>query len=112
VKDADQFVVTTDGEIFTARSVIVATGAYHRAYIPAFATDFSPNLLQRHSSEYRNPGALPPERVLVVGAGNSGAQIALELAESGRPTWLLGRNTAPSRDGYLGVMCMTGCGGR
>ena len=74
-RDADRFVVTTDGETFTARSVIVATGAYHRAYIPAFAS------------------ALPPGGVLVVGAGNSGAQIALELAESGRPTWLSGRDT-------------------
>ena len=48
---------------------------YHRAYIPAFASGFSPSLEQRHSSEYRNPSALPPGRVLVVGAGNSGAQL-------------------------------------
>ena len=93
VRDADRFVVTTDGETFTARSVIVATGAYHRAYIPAFASALSPSLVQLHSSEYRNPDALPPGSVLVVGAGNSGAQIALELAESGRPTWLSGRDT-------------------
>ena len=93
VKDADRFVVMTDGDTFTARSVIVATGAYHRAYIPAFASDFLPSLVQRHSSEYRNPGALPSGSVLVVGAGNSGAQIALELAESGRSTWLSGRDT-------------------
>ena len=93
VRDADRFVVTTDGETFTARSVIVATGAYHRAHIPAFASALSPSLVQRHSSEYRNPDALPPGSVLVVGAGNSGAQIALELAESGRPTWLSGRDT-------------------
>ena len=93
VKDADRFVVMTDGDAFTARSVIVATGAYHRAYIPAFASDFLPSLVQRHSSEYRNPGALPSGFVLVVGAGNSGAQIALELAESGRSTWLSGRDT-------------------
>jgi putative flavoprotein involved in K+ transport len=93
VREADQFVVTTDGETFTARLVIVATGAYHRAYTPAFASALSTNLVQLHSSEYRNPGALPPGPVLVVGAGNSGAQIALELAESGRPTWLSGRDT-------------------
>ena len=93
VKDADRFVVMTDGDTFTARSVIVATGAYHRPYIPAFASDFLPSLVQRHSSEYRNPGALPSGSVLVVGAGNSGAQIALELADSGRSTWLSGRDT-------------------
>jgi cation diffusion facilitator CzcD-associated flavoprotein CzcO len=90
--DAHRFVVTTDGETFTARSVIVATGAYHLAYIPTFASTLSPSLMQIHSSEYRNPGALPLGSVLVVGAGNSGAQIALELAESGRPTWLSGRD--------------------
>ena len=93
VSDADRFLVTTDEDTFTARSVIVATGAYHRAYIPAFASALSPSLVQIHSSEYRNPDALPPGSVLVVGAGNSGAQIALELAESGRPTWLSGRDT-------------------
>ena len=91
--DAHRFVVTTDGETFTAHSVIVATGAYHRAYIPAFAGALSPSLIQIHSSEYRNPDALPPGSVLVVGAGNSGAQIALELAQSGRSTWLSGRDT-------------------
>jgi putative flavoprotein involved in K+ transport len=93
VTDGGRFVVTTDGETFAARSVIVSTGAYHRAYIPPFASALSPSLVQLHSSEYRNPGALPPGSVLVVGAGNSGAQIALELAESGRPTWLSGRDT-------------------
>ena len=50
VTDGDRFVVTTDEETFTARSVVVATGAYHRAYIPAFASALSPNLVQRHSS--------------------------------------------------------------
>jgi len=93
VRNADHFVVTTEGETFTARSVIVATGAYHRAYIPAFASALSPSLAQTHSSEYRNPDSLPPGSVLVVGAGNSGAQIALELAQSGRVTWLSGRDT-------------------
>src|SRR5207237_9264353 len=77
--DAHRFVVTTDGETFTARSVIVATGAYHRAYIPAFASTLSPSLMQIHSSEHRNPDALPPGSVLVVGAGNSAAHIAREL---------------------------------
>jgi putative flavoprotein involved in K+ transport len=92
-READRFVVTTDGETFIARSIIVATGAYHRAYIPAFASGLSSSLAQMHSSKYRSPDSLPPGSVLVVGAGNSGAQIALELAQSGRPTWLSGRDT-------------------
>jgi putative flavoprotein involved in K+ transport len=93
VRGADGFVIRADRETLTARSVVVATGAYHRPYIPAFASALSPSLVQMHSSEYRNPDALPPGSVLVVGAGNSGAQIALELAQSGRPTWLSGRDT-------------------
>ncbi|HET6628173.1 MAG TPA: NAD(P)-binding domain-containing protein [Woeseiaceae bacterium] len=89
----DGFAVATDAGAFTVRSVIVATGAYHRPYIPAFASDLSSELTQRHASEYRNPDALPPGDVLVVGAGNSGAQIAAELAAAGRRTWLSGRDT-------------------
>ena len=81
----NRFVVMTDGDTFTARSVIVATGAYHRAHIPAFASDLLPTLVQRPSSEYRNPGALPSGSVLVVGAGNSGARSRWNLPNRAAP---------------------------
>ena len=70
VTDEHRFVVTTDGKTFAARSVIVSTGAYHRACIPPFAGALSRSLAQLHSSEYRNPGALPPGSVLAVGVSN------------------------------------------
>lgn len=99
----DGFVVATDAEPFTTRSVIVATGAYHRPHIPAFASgEFSSGIVQQHSSEYRNPDELPPGDVLVVGAGNSGAQIAAELAAAGRRTWLSGRDTGAIPRRFLG----------
>lgn len=84
---------TSDGRSLTAASVIVATGANQRPYIPAFASSLSPAIVQLHSSEYRNPAQLPEGKALVVGAGNSGAQIALELAAAGRSVLLSGRDT-------------------
>ena len=74
-------------------------GGGHRAHIttprvPAFASELDPAIVQMHSSEYRNPSQLREGGVLVVGAGNSGAEIALE-ASRGHRTWLSGRDTGP-----------------
>jgi putative flavoprotein involved in K+ transport len=90
--DGERFVLRTGRTMFEADNVVVATGAFQRPSIPAFAAQLSPEIHQVHSSEYRNPLELPEGPVLVVGAGNSGAQIALELAQS-RKVWLAGRNT-------------------
>ena len=84
---------TTGGESLRARSVIVATGANQQPYVPTFAAALPANIVQLHSSGYRRPSQLPAGRVLVVGAGNSGAQIALELADSGRRVVLSGPDT-------------------
>jgi putative flavoprotein involved in K+ transport len=81
------------GETLAARSVIVATGANQRPWIPALAAALDPRAVQLHSSEYRRPALLPAGRVLVAGVGNSGAQIALELAGSGRDVLLAGPDT-------------------
>jgi len=78
--------------LIEAENVIVATGAFQRPRIPAISARLSARIHQLHSSEYRNPFELPDGPALVVGAGNSGAQIALELAQS-RKVWLAGRNT-------------------
>ena len=72
---------------FEASKVVVATGSYQRPRVPAFASQLDPQIVQLHSSEYRNPDNLQDGEVLVVGAGNSGAEIALELAKT-RRTWL------------------------
>jgi putative flavoprotein involved in K+ transport len=93
-KEAGQYVVTTGGgESLSARSIVVATGANQRPYLPAFAAALDPHIEQIHSSGYRRASQLPAGGVLVVGAGNSGAQIALELADAGRPVVLSGRDT-------------------
>lgn len=84
---------TSRGEHLTARSVIVATGGNRKPYVPQFAAALQPHLMQIHSSEYRRQSQLPEGGVLVVGAGNSGAQIARELAETGRKVVLSGRET-------------------
>jgi putative flavoprotein involved in K+ transport len=78
--------------LIEADNVIVATGAFQQPRIPALASRLSPRIHQLHSSEYHNPFDLPDGPVLVVGAGNSGAQIALELARH-RRVWLAGRDT-------------------
>ncbi|HEX3224442.1 MAG TPA: NAD(P)/FAD-dependent oxidoreductase [Nocardioides sp.] len=74
------FRVTTSQGTLWARQVVVATGPFQRPHVPSVGADFAPQVDQRHSSAYRSPSDLPGGKVLVVGAGNSGLQIALELA--------------------------------
>ena len=89
-REGDTYVVgTIDGSRFEAANVIVASGAHRDPRVPAFATQLDPSIVQMHSTEYRNPTQLPAGGVLVVGAGNSGADIALEVART-HPTWLSG----------------------
>lgn len=78
------FVVSTDRGDLEASQVVVATGALHQPQVPAFARDLADGVYQLHSSEYRRAADLPAGDILVVGAGNSGAQIACELADAGR----------------------------
>ncbi|MEO7146626.1 MAG: NAD(P)-binding domain-containing protein, partial [Terrimesophilobacter sp.] len=86
------FGVTTPSGVLTADSVVVASGATSVPAVPAFAAELDGAIRQLHSSEYRNPGSVLPGPVLVVGAGTSGAEIALELAAT-HPTFLSGRPT-------------------
>ncbi|MEK5069656.1 flavin-containing monooxygenase [Sporosarcina sp. FSL K6-1508] len=86
-KTEDGFCVeTTKGKVNTT-NIVVATGPFQKKRIPAFSSFLSENILQLHSSEYINPSQLQPGNVLVVGGGNSGAQIAVELSE-GKDTYL------------------------
>ena len=98
----DGFVVTAgDGQLF-ADNVIVATGAYQHQLIPDFATQLDSDILQLRSDQYRNPGQLREGGVLVVGAGNSGSEIALDIAGQHR-VWLSGPDTGqePTRAGSI-----------
>ena len=76
----DGYVVTTARDTLQARQVVVATGPFHIPSVPPIANDLGPEVTQLHSAEYRRPQDLPAGRVLVVGAANSGCQIALELS--------------------------------
>lgn len=89
-------VETSDGD-FDARYVVAATGPFQRPVIPAVVPDTA-DLVQIHSSSYRNPGQLPEGAVLVVGAGSSGVQIAAEIQRSGRQVYLsVGPHDRPPR---------------
>lgn len=84
--------VTTDQADFSAENVIIATGPFQKPYTPEISNQLDPAIQQLHSSAYRNPKSIPVESVLVVGAGNSGAEIALELSRVGKKVWLAGRD--------------------
>jgi putative flavoprotein involved in K+ transport len=75
------FVIETDGETYEADNVVVATGSFRAPRIPDFAGELDDSIVQLHTSEYQKPGDLGDGGdVLVVGAGSSGSQIAIELA--------------------------------
>ena len=91
-RDDDRFVVETQADIFQAENVVVAMADFQRPRVPEFAKELNPDIIQLHSYEYRNPSQLHDGGVLIVGAGNSGAEISLELSRTHR-TWLSGRDT-------------------
>jgi len=90
---------------YDAEHVVVAMANYQEPRVPSFAWELDPAIVQLHSSAYRGPTQLRGGSVLVVGAGNSGAEIALESRRRGHPTWLSGPATGevPFRiDGFSG----------
>ena len=99
-RDERGFVAEAAGRLVTADHVVVATGMYRTPRIPEFARAVRPAIRQIHSRDYRRPDQLSPGGVLVVGAGNSGAEIALEVAGE-HDTWLAGRDVGeePTRAG-------------
>jgi putative flavoprotein involved in K+ transport len=80
--------VVTDGDVWFARGVVIATGENNTPQVPAMAKSISPSIHQIVPSAYRNPGQLPDGGVLVVGASASGVQLADEIHASGRPVTL------------------------
>jgi len=86
------FQISAGSARFAARNVIVATGPFQTPYTPSFAKELDPGILQLHSSAYSNQHQIPRKSVIVVGAGNSGAEIALELSKVGKQVWLAGRD--------------------
>jgi putative flavoprotein involved in K+ transport len=91
LSDDGTWQVYTDQGTYDADNVVVATGGETHPRVPDVADLLDPGIRQVHSSSYRNPDQLLPGPVLVVGLGQSGADIALELAEAGREVWVSGR---------------------
>ncbi|WP_458113715.1 NAD(P)/FAD-dependent oxidoreductase [Arthrobacter sp. R1-13] len=92
-RSGEGYLVTAGDRQWSALNVVVATGPEELAKLPSFAQDLSPTIRQMHSTEYRSPGQLQEGPVLVVGAGNSGAEIAFEVVRS-HPTLLSGSPSA------------------
>ena len=98
----DGFAVHTTQGTLRAREVVVATGPFQTPVVPALADGLDPKVVQLHSADYRNPTQLPPGPVLVVGAGNSGLQIADELADTHPVTVAVGATSPQLPQRILG----------
>lgn len=100
-REEEAFLLTTGAGPIRAAHVVVATGAYRTPHIPPVADEIPETIFTCHSSEYTNPAQLQAGNVLVVGAGNSGTQIATQIAtdDASRRVWLVGpdRGRLPRR---------------
>jgi putative flavoprotein involved in K+ transport len=88
----DRYLVESDRGRYEADHVVVAMASYQKPHVPDFAGELDRRIVQMHSSDYRNLSQLAPGDVLIVGAGNSGAEIAIETVRGGHPTWVAGRD--------------------
>src|SRR6478672_6751027 len=101
-KDADSFVLDANGSAIRADAVVVATGPFQAPIAPAFAGGLGTEVFQTHSAGYRRPADLPEGRVLVVGGGNTGFQIAKEVAGSREVHLAVGSRQMPLPQRLLG----------
>jgi putative flavoprotein involved in K+ transport len=85
---SDGYVVRTDNGELACRTVVIASGACNRPVVPAFAAAIPDAVQQLTAFDYRSPAQLPDKPVLIVGASATGAQLAAEIAGSGRPVTL------------------------
>jgi len=107
-RQGGRYLISAGDRLFEADHVVVAMASYQRPRVPAFAAELDPAIRQLHSCEYRNPSQLRPGSVLLVGAGNSGSEIAMELSRT-HQTWMSGRDTGhiPFRiDGLAGRLLL------
>jgi len=111
-RNGGHFVVEAGDRHFEAENVIVAMASHQVPRVPPFAHELNARIVQLDSGEYRNPSQLQEGPVLVVGAGNSGAEIAVEVVTE-HPTWLAGKESghvpfrierAPARFVFLPLM--------
>jgi putative flavoprotein involved in K+ transport len=92
-RNGNRYLVSAGANRYEAEHVVVGMANYQRSRVPKFAAELDPGVVQLHSSDYRNPSQLKKGPVLLVGAGNSGAEIALDLTRAGHQVWVSGRDT-------------------
>jgi putative flavoprotein involved in K+ transport len=90
-REGARLVAVAGDRRYEADQVVIAMANYQRPRVPPFAHELAPHVVHLHSGAYRTPAQLQGGPVLVVGAGNSGAEIAVESARHGHQTWLAGR---------------------
>jgi len=101
-KSNGTYLVELDGRSVESEQVVIATGPFQAPAVPAVATGLGPEVVQMHSSAYRSPREIPDGRVLVVGGGNTGYQIAEELAGSHEVHLAVGSPQKPLPQRILG----------
>jgi putative flavoprotein involved in K+ transport len=92
------FQIRLGDRIMTARNLVIATGNYTIPKIPSFARELNAGVLQLHAADYKSPDQLPEGKILVVGAGTSGFQIAMDLLHEKRTVYIAGKPTAQIPD--------------
>jgi putative flavoprotein involved in K+ transport len=100
--DDGRFLLQVNGRTITADQDVVATGPFQMPFVPEFANRLAPEVFQVHSTEYRKPGDVPDGTVLVVGGGNTGFQIAKELAATHKVHLAVGSRQTPLPQRFLG----------
>jgi putative flavoprotein involved in K+ transport len=108
-REGRRYLITAGDRRFEADQVVVAMSSYQKPRIPSFANQLDPRIVQLHSCDYRSPAQLADGGVLIAGAGNSGAEIAVEVSRS-HHTWMAGRDTGevPFRIGGLAARLFLG----
>jgi putative flavoprotein involved in K+ transport len=101
-KPNGSYFVELDDRTYQADQVVVATGPFQEPFVPPIAKGLGPEVAQLHSTGYRSPRDIPEGRVLVVGGGNTGYQIAEELADSYEVHLSIGSRQTPLPQRVLG----------
>jgi putative flavoprotein involved in K+ transport len=101
-REGDRYVVELADRTYEAQQVVVATGPFQTPVVPRLAEDLDDGVVQMHSTAYRSPESLPEGRVLVVGGGNTGFQIAQELSASREVHLSIGSRQMPLPQPILG----------
>jgi putative flavoprotein involved in K+ transport len=101
-RQSDGYVVELDDRAYAAQQVVIATGPFQTPFVPRIAENLGDDVVQMHSTGYRSPESVPDGRVLVVGGGNTGFQIAEELSAVREVHLSIGSRQTPLPQRILG----------